>query len=759
MNKKKVVVVGNCQARPIASLLEKMSDEIEVTKIAIVHLLQTEQESEYKKNFEEADYILTQVIADNYPCEFVTTRDLRGKYGGKVVTIVNLFSKKQHPDWIYLRDDNRKHLLGPLQEYHNLTIIKCWFFEKTISETKAIMNHAFLNSYLYASEGEQSFKQLREKESVADVKIHDFIAKTGGGFWTFNHPKSQLLTEYTNRIFKVLTNKNPKDIKQDSEPLDKVKIPSNIMHERAIDYEDFEVKGKKYTQDDIIEKFFEVYNNNKSLVSGYMEQVIKKSYQSEFESFYYSFSGIESLSLSLDVKGVFEEFVITVENNFLHLSNVMFEVGGEWYDLRSDLVKEVVASSTHLDQERFSVSALIDGRSKFFSTKNEKESSLRIILHDKKLISKIKIVNRPEYSLWSRVQSVRITAINGKGWTIVYDNRNILNTLQVLLKVINDLEVSLGNERFQAELSVLKFCVSNYEVTGILVVKCAILDIIDKVYLLAFEDIKQFNDAILAIESLILYVANSGFLLESQEAVTVLISYLVLKGQLKNAFLIYKNICSNWNSDKIQEIKIVIDNIGQFKYGYSLVPASHSFARPIRDWPKNLVFNTIDSIIKCTEIETVKCSFVCYGTLLGLYRDGDFIVHDDDIDILCVVDGDVKLILSTVEVIKQNLIELGFKVKEAKANDKNDLPFLMIFDPKHGIHSDLFFGYIDSGNLYLPMTNVRYAAINVDEILPLSTYTVLGKSFSVPKNIEYFLAERYGSSWDIPDEFFRVREK
>ena len=153
MNKKKVVVVGNCQARPIASLLEKMSDEIEVTKIAIVHLLQKGQESEYKKNFEEADYILTQVIADNYPCEFVTTRDLRGKYGGKVVTIVNLFSKKQHPDWIYLRDDNRKHLLGPLQEYHNLTIIKCWFFEKTISETKAIMNHAFLNSYLYSSEG------------------------------------------------------------------------------------------------------------------------------------------------------------------------------------------------------------------------------------------------------------------------------------------------------------------------------------------------------------------------------------------------------------------------------------------------------------------------------------------------------------------------------------------------------------------------------------------------------------------------------
>jgi hypothetical protein len=43
---KKVVVVGNCQARPIATLLEKMSDEIEVTKVAIVHLLKSEQDDE-----------------------------------------------------------------------------------------------------------------------------------------------------------------------------------------------------------------------------------------------------------------------------------------------------------------------------------------------------------------------------------------------------------------------------------------------------------------------------------------------------------------------------------------------------------------------------------------------------------------------------------------------------------------------------------------------------------------------------------------
>lgn len=58
MKEIKLVFVGNCQARPIAALLEAMNDQINVTKVAIVHLLKTEQEHEYKAEFEAADYII-----------------------------------------------------------------------------------------------------------------------------------------------------------------------------------------------------------------------------------------------------------------------------------------------------------------------------------------------------------------------------------------------------------------------------------------------------------------------------------------------------------------------------------------------------------------------------------------------------------------------------------------------------------------------------------------------------------------------------
>ena len=31
-------------------------------------------------------------------------------------------------------------------------------------------------------------------------------------------------------------------------------------------------------------------------------------------------------------------------------------------------------------------------------------------------------------------------------------------------------------------------------------------------------------------------------------------------------------------------------------------------------------------------------AFLCYGTLLGIYRDGDFLPHDDDVDLAVIVD-------------------------------------------------------------------------------------------------------------------------
>ncbi|WP_201616732.1 WcbI family polysaccharide biosynthesis putative acetyltransferase [Psychrobacter immobilis] len=754
---KNIVVVGNCQARPIASVLEKMSDEINITKVAIVHLLKSEEEAEYRKSYQEADYIVAQLVAPNYPCVFVTTEYLKKNYGNKVITIVNLFSKVQHPDWLYIRDSQRIHLLGPLEEYHNATIIKCWAFNKTIADTKLILNHSLFNEYEYSKERENSLEQLKLKEISADVKICDFI--DSDMFWTFNHPKSILLIEYANRIFKRLSYEKPKEVESKQESLGKVKIPTNIATKDKAASNFFEVKGSKFSQEDVITRFFSIYNDNRSLIYDSLEKLTNSKHCFDDLDFYYSFCGIESLSLPIPVFYSFEKIIIKVEANFLHLSNVLFEINGEWHGLRSELIKEVKISSVHLDDERFSLESLLNKKTKFFSTKNEKDAYLEVVFHDSNTINRLKVINRPEYSLWNRVRDLKVVGISGDDNRVIYDNRNNLNILELLSIVVSDLENCPSIDQLNENVSFLRFCIRHFNILGFSGIMKAILGIVDKVYLLALSSMIEFNKILFSVKSLLIFIANSKDILLDSKSAKILISYLILNKQLREAFLIYKSLVPSWEKSEVSQFKEIVGNIGRFKFGHDLVPASHSFARPIRDWPKELVFNTIDNILNSTEVEGVKCSFICYGTLLGLYRDKDFIAHDDDVDLLCVVESGLESIVDIANLIKKNLTNLGLKVREAQTNDKNKLPFLMIFDPEHGVHSDLFFGYIDSDCIHLPMANVRYEAIKLDRIMPLSTYTVLEKTFDVPRDIEHFLIERYGKNWSIPDEFFRAKEK
>lgn len=204
-NKKKVVVVGNCQARPIAALLEAMSDEIEVTKVAIVHLLQNDQEQEYAPFFEDADVIIAQLVAPNYPCEFVRTELLENSYSNKLVKIVNLFCYADTP---YLRNLPKKlrGVESPFGDYHFPTVFECW--EKGEDINTAVLA---LNKQGSTAKQTDSYDELAVRELQADVAIVDYIKNSKQRlFHTFNHPCNSLLLEYSRRILNCLNIKEKK---------------------------------------------------------------------------------------------------------------------------------------------------------------------------------------------------------------------------------------------------------------------------------------------------------------------------------------------------------------------------------------------------------------------------------------------------------------------------------------------------------------------------------------------------------------------
>lgn len=810
MDKHKIVIIGNCQARPIATLLEKMSDRIKVTKVAIVHLLKSEQENEYKQAFEEADYIIAQLVAPNYPCEFVRTDDLKDKYGNKVTTIVNLFFKGEQPDWVYIRDEQHKSLMGPLYEYHNLTILKCWFAGKSVAETEKYLTNVEYNYLEFENERKKSFEQLRVKEGLVDVKICDFIENNEHLFWTFNHPKNELLYEYAKNIFTHIFNNKYNEVKSNKEPLGKVRLPSNIINKK-VDYifddidiknkksnladvfkkffkvhndakpniepleieippsnivdkkvnfifDGFSVDNKKYYLADVIKKFFILYSENKFLVSKYISSSITKNKKTPPKVFF-CFPSISELALSIPVKAYSTEISFKVQNNLLHLSNVIMEIHGEWHDLRSNLIKSLKLSSILGGEEKFSLESLKNKKSKFFSTKHEPEAYLKIEFSESVCITKIKVINRPEYSLWNRAKNMKITSKQGELTSVLFDNNNPLNINKVIESIFSKLEGSTKLSFLSNELLLMRLYLEKESLLEGHFFEKIILSMTDKIYLMISDEPSKYDEKIDDLMPFVILISNVKSLMSYTSPVLILVTYLIANNKRKDAFNIYKNVCTEWDVNQINKLKNIVDLMGKLKLGHSLVPATHSFSRPIRDWPRDLVLNTIDAILSSTAIHGVKCSFICYGTLLGLYRDKNFIAHDDDIDLLCVVDGGIESIPQQAEAIKVNLIKLGLKVRAAPTNDKNKLPFLLIFDPKHGIHTDLFFAYLDGEKIHLPMANVRYSEIDVSKVLPLATYNIWDKTFNVPNDIEYFLTERYGNTWNEADEFFRVKEK
>ena len=98
MKKISIVIVGNCQARPLAMAISEMVPEIEISGIAIVHLVNDESSSKFNNLFINADYIFAQRVTDAYRCNFVRTNKIISEHGGRVRVWPNLYYAGYTPE-------------------------------------------------------------------------------------------------------------------------------------------------------------------------------------------------------------------------------------------------------------------------------------------------------------------------------------------------------------------------------------------------------------------------------------------------------------------------------------------------------------------------------------------------------------------------------------------------------------------------------------------------------------------------------------
>lgn len=139
--------------------------------------------------------------------------------------------------------------------------------------------------------------------------------------------------------------------------------------------------------------------------------------------------------------------------------------------------------------------------------------------------------------------------------------------------------------------------------------------------------------------------------------------------------------------------------------------------------------------------------FLIYGTLLGLYRDGDFIKGDDDFDVAYISqEQDPLAIKEETRAVVARLVEAGFTVSFNQVGR----PFRLHYrtdDPV--IHLDVRPVWYQSGHIWahkqarLPCT--------LEDFNPLQEASLRGTTVYIPSNPEVFLAAYYGPGWRIPD--------
>lgn len=155
----------------------------------------------------------------------------------------------------------------------------------------------------------------------------------------------------------------------------------------------------------------------------------------------------------------------------------------------------------------------------------------------------------------------------------------------------------------------------------------------------------------------------------------------------------------------------------------------------------------IAKMSKCCNI-LKSCNFsyrLTDGTALGLYREGGFIKHDDDIDI--------DILNPTAKQIQELLTQIDMKIgREVYYNKK--LQQIAFYD-NEGFIFDLVFWYEDDSLIY-NYCERNYERVQDAKFFQENTMEFIefkGSKYPIPTPIEEWLEMRYGEDWKIPKTY------
>lgn len=177
--------------------------------------------------------------------------------------------------------------------------------------------------------------------------------------------------------------------------------------------------------------------------------------------------------------------------------------------------------------------------------------------------------------------------------------------------------------------------------------------------------------------------------------------------------------------------------------------STHGFSRSLANLDRNALAAELKQLSN-TLTDWGYDHFINSGTLLGAVREGDFIGHDDDVDLGVFVDG------NTPTERTGALVKLLAQISEAyhgcETRLSPDGPMVYVKLPS-GMSVDLFGCWIENERVFVwPHT---YGELERADVFPMTHQPLSGVDFPAPCDPDKMLNINYGGSWRVPDPNFK----